>query len=186
MTDNNLEIELNPGADDFAEDEMQVDEAQKNSSDGVKRKGRGFKQDPRNDGLYSNENFETFEGDGETAAGKAQRSVEGWIVLVTGVHEEATEEDVTDKFADFGEIKNIHLNLDRRTGFVKGYALIEYETYKEAKAAIDESNGTKLLDQEIACDFAFVRGAPEERRGRGGNDRRRRRSGRSASPSRRH
>ncbi|OLL25656.1 RNA-binding protein 8A [Neolecta irregularis DAH-3] len=148
------------------EDEMQIDDT---AAGDVRRKGRGFKSSDASSmetgsfaSILESGAGEFIAKDGATAV----RSIEGWIVLVTNIHEEASEEDIVDAFAEFGEIRNCHLNLDRRTGYVKGYALVEYTTPEEAKNAIEKMNSKKILDQLVECDYAFVRPKGRPRRER--------------------
>ncbi|KAG8098711.1 hypothetical protein GUJ93_ZPchr0013g36207 [Zizania palustris] len=87
-----------------------------------------------------------------------QRSIEGWILIVSGVKEDAEEGDLYNAFSEFGHVKDLHFNLERRTGYAKGYALVEYGSFEEAQTAIRAMNGTKLLTKTIYVDWAFSRG----------------------------
>ncbi|KAH6759027.1 RNA-binding family protein [Perilla frutescens var. frutescens] len=128
------------------------------SSAPKKTKGRGFRDEATAEADRNARMSARFDSlDSEGGPGP-ERSIEGWIILVTGVHEEAQEDDLQNTFGDFGEIKNLRLNLDRRTGYVKGYALIEFEKFEEAQRAISEMDGTEFLTQGINVDWAFSKG----------------------------
>ena len=55
------------------------------------------------------------------------------MIIATNIHEEADEDQLQDIFREYGEIKNMHLNVDRRTGYIKGYVLVEYALREEVR-----------------------------------------------------
>ena len=59
-------------------------------------------------------------------------SIDGFIICVTNINEEASEEEIQDLFQEFGQIKDIQIILDRQTAKLKGYAFIEYVLKEDA------------------------------------------------------
>ncbi|KAG7390917.1 RNA-binding protein 8A [Phytophthora pseudosyringae] len=151
------------------EEEMESKPRQVKRGDKGKRvvKGRGAGSAAMDAARYPAESgvFEKLKGASRDHS-TALRSVEGWILFVTGVHEEAQEEDVMDAFGEDAQVKDLHLNLDRRSGFVKGYALVEFEHFEDAKAAMERLDGQEILGSSIHVDWAFRKEA-ERRSGAG-------------------
>ncbi|KAJ1293058.1 hypothetical protein BS78_01G039200 [Paspalum vaginatum] len=105
----------------------------------------------------SRDRFDSLSDDRDHGPGP-QRSIEGWTILVCGVKDDVEEDDLYNIFSEFGRVKDLHLNLERRTGYAKGYALIEYESFEEAQAAIRAMNGSQLLTKTVYVDWAFSTG----------------------------
>lgn len=46
----------------------------------------------------------------------------------------------------------------------QGYCLVEFEKKDEAQLAIDEMDGSQLLEQDISVTWAFVRGGESKKK----------------------
>jgi RNA recognition motif-containing protein len=79
----------------------------------------------------------------------------------------ATEETLTEKFAEFGSVESAKLITDRDTGRSKGFGFVEMGNAAEAQAAIKGLNGVDYGGRPMKVNEA----KPQEKRSGGGGGR---------------
>jgi len=78
-------------------------------------------------------------------------------IYVGNVSYNTTKEALTQAFAAFGEVTNVHLPLDRETGRPRGFAFVEMPDDEKARAAIQGLSGTELDGRKITVNEAKPR-----------------------------
>lgn len=83
----------------------------------------------------------------------------------------ASEQTLSDTFAQCGTVDSVKIITDRDTGRSKGFAFVEMSSDSEAQAVISKFNGTDYEGRQMNVSEAKPM-APRENRGGGGGSRR--------------
>ncbi|KAJ6663261.1 hypothetical protein lerEdw1_010397 [Lerista edwardsae] len=87
----------------------------------------------------------------EKVSWHAEYSDSAWV-FVGGLPYELTEGDIVCVFSQYGEIVNINLVRDKKTGKSKGFCFICYEDQRSTVLAVDNFNGIKIKGRTIRVD----------------------------------
>jgi RNA recognition motif-containing protein len=87
-------------------------------------------------------------------------------VYVGNLSYDATQDDLTQAFAEHGAVKNVQLPKDRETVRFRGFVLVEMGTDAEESAAIEALDGAEWMGRNLKVNKAKPR---EEKRSFGGS-----------------
>lgn len=84
-----------------------------------------------------------------------------WI-FIGGLSFDLSEGDILAVFSQYGEIVNINLVRDRKTGKSRGFAFLCYKDQRSTILAVDNLNGISLLNRVIRVDHVENYKIPKE------------------------
>lgn len=88
------------------------------------------------------------------------RGLESAVTIYVGnLSFQATEEDLREVFAEYGEVVRVSLPTDRETGKKRGFAFVEMKEEANEDNAIEELDGAQWLGREIRVNKAKPRDA---------------------------
>jgi RNA recognition motif-containing protein len=91
-------------------------------------------------------------------------------IYVGNLSFKATEDDLRQAFAQYGEVTSVNIVKDRETGRSRGFAFIEMPDANQAKEAIDNLNLADIAGRRVTVNEARPR-TDRPRRDGGGGDR---------------
>ncbi|XP_071298934.1 RNA-binding motif protein, X-linked 2 [Agelaius tricolor] len=97
----------------------------------------------------------------EAVSWHAEYKDSAWI-FVGGLHYALTEGDVICVFSQYGEVVNINLVRDKKTGKSKGFCFLCYEDQRSTILAVDNFNGIKIKGRTIRVDHVANYRPPKE------------------------
>jgi RNA recognition motif-containing protein len=92
-------------------------------------------------------------------------------IYVGNLSYDATEDDIRQAFAEYGEVSSVNIITDRETGRPRGFAFVEMPDGEQAKQAIENVNLTDIAGRRVTVNEARPR-SDRPRRGGGGGGRR--------------
>ncbi len=67
------------------------------------------------------------------------------------------QEDLNEVFAEYGNVKRVHIPTDRETGRVKGFAFVEMESDTDEDKAIKALDGATWMERTLKVNKARPR-----------------------------
>jgi len=78
-------------------------------------------------------------------------------IYVGNLSYRASEADLKEVFADYGEVKRVVLPTDRETGRLRGFAFVEMSEDAQEDAAITELDGAEWMGRQLRVNKAKPR-----------------------------
>jgi RNA recognition motif-containing protein len=69
----------------------------------------------------------------------------------------ATEEEIRQAFAQYGEVDSVQIIKDRETGRSRGFAFVEMSNAEQAKKAIEQLDSTEIGGRQVKINEARPR-----------------------------
>ncbi|GAB4138434.1 MAG: RNA-binding protein [Cyanobacteria bacterium J069] len=86
-------------------------------------------------------------------------------IYIGNLSYEATQEEITQIFTEYGTVKRVQLPTDRETGRPRGFGFVEMSTDAEEEAAIEALDGAEWMGRDLKVNKA----KPREDRSSGGS-----------------